>query len=137
MTERPPSHVAEPVSDGVASASGPEEEGIEEDVPVGLTHQLRFEQFKNVATLSVAAAGGTLALFQAGYIKADAESSAVVVAFALAAALALLGQDKLLDGLEAGRGRTRASRWFLGLALAVFGAGVGMLLSIMFRTPTP
>ena len=75
----------------------------EPNVPSGLTYQLRFEQFKQIATLAVAAAGGVLILLQAGYVESTFKSGAVVAAFALSASLALFGQDKLVEGLEAAR----------------------------------
>ena len=126
-SEPPPPVLPAPDVNGEA----PPADGGREEVPPGLTHQLRFEQFKHVATLSIAAAGGTLALLQAGYIESGGKSGSAVALFAVAAALAVLGQDKLVDGLEAGRGRTRAARVFHGVSLAVLGAGVGVLLQLV------
>jgi hypothetical protein len=105
--------------------------GSSQEIPPGLTYQLRFDQFKQITTLSVASVGGVLVLLQAGYLQAGGRSWAVVAAFALSAALSLFGQDKLVEGLEAGAGRTPAAKAFLLLALALMGAGIGMLIQLV------
>ena len=96
-----------------------------------LAAQLRFEQMRQLATLCVSAAGGVLVLLQAGYLDPSAETGAVVGAYALAAALTLLGQDKLVAGLERDQPRPRAAAVFLVLAFALFGAGTGMLIAVV------
>ena len=125
MDEQPLLERAEPKPDGV------ERTPSEPDVPPGLTYQLRFEQFKQIATLAVAAAGGVLILLQAGYVESTFESGTVVAAFALSAALALFGQDKLVEGLEASKGRTPAARILLLLSFALLGAGIGLLIRLV------
>lgn len=106
-------------------------ERSQDSIPTDLTHKLRFEQFRQVATLSVVAAGGVLILLQAGYIELSFKSGTVVVAFALAAAFSLFGQDKLIGGLEAGRGRTRAARLFLLFSYTLLGVGGGLLAGVV------
>ena len=103
----------------------------EPNVPSGLTYQLRFEQFKQIATLAVAAAGGVLILLQAGYVESTFKSGAVVAAFALSASLALFGQDKLVEGLEAGKGRTQTARLLLFVSFALLGAGIGVVIQLV------
>lgn len=93
--------------------------------------QLRFEQFRQIATLSVAAAGGVLVLLQAGYLASTIKSGAAVATFAVAAALSLLGQNTLVDNIEKGRGWTRGARTYLMLAFLLMGAGVGLIAGVM------
>lgn len=142
MNEHPRPHVDAPDADGaqptpegapldhLVTPDRDDASAEREGAPPGLTYQLRFEQFRHIATLSVAAAGGTLIMLQAGYVETSFTSGTAVALFALAAALSLIGQDKLLDGLESGRGRTRAARILLGVTMAILGAGVGMLGSL-------
>jgi hypothetical protein len=125
----PERDVADPAVSGSGVLPGPS--GSNSDIPPGLTHQLRFDQYKQITTLSVASVGGTLVLLQAGYLQVGGSSWAVVAAFTLSAALSLFGQDKLVEGLEAGAGRTPAAKTFLFLAAAFLGAGVGMLIQLV------
>jgi hypothetical protein len=120
----PERHAGTPAPSASGVPPGPAGSGPE--IPPGLTYQLRFDQFKQITTLSVASVGGVLVLLQAGYLQAGGRSWAVVAAFALSAALSLFGQDKLVEGLEAGAGRTPAAKAFLFLAAgASWGRGWG------------
>ena len=125
MEEQPLPDLVEPEPNGVEPMPS------EPNVPSGLTYQLRFEQFKQIATLAVAAAGGVLILLQAGYVESTFKSGAVVAAFALSASLALFGQDKLVEGLEAGKGRTQTARLLLFVSFALLGAGIGVLIQLV------
>ena len=119
------SEVADAQEDNASSRSS------QHNVPPELTHKLRFEQFRQTATLSVAAVGGVLVLLKAGLIVSSFKSGSVVAMFALSAALALFGQEKLIDGIEAGRGVTRAVQVFRLLAVVSLGAGAGLLIGIV------
>lgn len=131
MNENPPARVAEPDSDGAAPApTGPPAE-VPAEIPAGLTHQLRFEQSKQIATVSIAAAGGVLVLLQAGLLPSGVYSGGAVGLFVLSAASALFGQDKLVEGLEAGRTRSRAAVTFALVSFALLGAGVGLVVSLV------
>ena len=101
------------------------------EVAPELVYQLRFEQFKHVATLSVAAAGGVLILLQAGYLDSGYRSGAAVALFALAAAMSLFGQNALVDAIDAGRGWTRPAQVYLVLSFMLLGAGVGLLADVV------
>ena len=96
-----------------------------------LAAQLRFEQLRQLATLCVSAVGGVLILLQAEFLEPTVQAGFAVGAFALAAVLALFGQDKLVVGLERGEHRSRAAGVFLGLAFALFGAGTGLLMKLV------
>ncbi len=80
------------------------------------------------------AAGGGLVLLQAGYLERSLRTGGAVVLFAMAAALALLGQDKLVDRVTEGEDMGdigRAVRAFRFAATALLGAGAGALLSLL------
>ena len=96
-----------------------------------LAAQLRFEQMRQLATLCVSAVGGVLVLLQAGYLAPTLQTGLVVGLFALAAVLALFGQDKLVAALERDERRSRSATVLLAVAFALFGAGTGMLIAIV------
>ncbi len=99
--------------------------------PSDIVCQLWCEQFKQLAWLGVTAAGGGLLLLQAGYLDASVRAGGAVIVFALAAAVALLDQDRLVDRITEGRDIGRAVRMFRVVATTLLGAGAGALLSLL------
>lgn len=122
--------------DGPPAGDGPE-------VPAGVVAQLLFDFLRQLTTLSLAGAGGTVTLMQTAF--ADSEyrllSLIGVGAFFLAALFALQTQqvfaERLAEGTETLRphktaierhaiSRTpRAERILTQIAFALFGAGTG------------
>jgi len=95
-------------------------------------YHLWFEQFKQVSWLGATAAGGALFLLQ---VLADLELSSrygVAVALcALAAAMAVLGQIRLVETATNGHPVGREHRLFLYAAIMLLSAGVGLLVGIL------
>ena len=96
-----------------------------------LSWQLWFDQLKQVSWLCVTAAAGTLVLLQAGYVPASRNAAWAVGAFALGAAVAVLGQTRLVDHLTGGKAIDRSIRAHLYVTLTLLGLGAG-ILSAMF-----
>ena len=117
-----------PISDETGSGGPPQPDPLA--VPVELTYELRFEQYRQVATSSIAAAGGVLILLQAGYLEPGRTTIMAFATFALASATAIFGQDKLIEGLEKGRGRTRAAKGYLYITFMLIGAALAMIVDV-------
>lgn len=100
-------------------------------VPVELTYEMRFEQYRQVATSAIAAAGGVLILLQAGLLAAEREAILAFVTFAAASGTAIFGQDKLIEGIEQGHGRTRSARIYLIVSFLLIGAALGMIADVV------
>ena len=117
-----------------AAPVGPDESGplaAPSARPPDIVCQLWCEQFKQLAWLGVTAAGGGLVLLQAGYLEASLRAGGAVMLFALAAAVALVGQDRLVDRITEGKDIGRGVRGFRLAASALLGVGAGALLSLL------
>ena len=106
-------------------------EAVEERSSDAIYH-LWFEQFKQVSWLGATAAGGALLILQ---VLTDVELTSrygVAVAMcALAAAVSVLGQIRLVERATDGQPVGRELRGFLYAAIALLSAGVGLLVGIL------
>ncbi|HEX7088900.1 MAG TPA: hypothetical protein VF192_02120 [Longimicrobiales bacterium] len=95
-------------------------------------YQLWFEQFKQVSWLGATAAGGALFLLQIlSGIELTSRYGIAVALCALAAAVSVLGQIRLVEAATDGQPVGRELRGFLYAALVLLSAGVGLLVGML------
>lgn len=99
--------------------------------PPDIVSQLWFDQFQHISTLATAATAAGLILLQTPYLEVTVRSSIAVAVFVLAAAVALIGQTKLIDRIEHNRDIGTVVRVYRIVTLALMGAGVGLFVAIM------
>jgi hypothetical protein len=131
LSERtPPSAPSTPPAH--AESSAPPSEPSEAPAPASrlaeLTYQLRFDQFKVLTSLSVAAAAGVLILMESGYVPTDLKSGLALGAFVLSTVASLSGQDTLIATLENGCTPSWKTKGWRIVATLMLGIGAGMLL---------
>jgi hypothetical protein len=95
-------------------------------------YHLWFEQFKQVSWLGATAAGGALFLLQVlTGIELTSRYGVAVALCALAAAVSVLGQIRLVEAATHGQPVGRELRVFLYAAVMLLSAGVGLLVGIL------
>lgn len=96
--------------------------------------QLWADQFRHLATLSVAGAGGVLILMQAELIEADAKWWLPLGLFVTTAVFAMYGQMGIVDGASSGKKPALLAQLTRGMATACLGAGGGSAIAILLNT---
>jgi hypothetical protein len=95
-------------------------------------YHLWFEQFKQVSWLGATAAGGALFLLQVlSGVELTSRYGVAVALCALAAAVSVLGQIRLVEAATDGKPVRRELRAFLYAAVMLLSAGVGLLVGIL------
>lgn len=86
------------------------------------------EQLKQVAWLATAGAGAALVLLERGLLEAGRPFAIALTVFSLSAVVAVFGQIKLVERLEAGGSIDRSLKSYLYVALLLFSGGAGALI---------
>ncbi|NZA27775.1 hypothetical protein H0E84_15460 [Luteimonas sp. SJ-92] len=93
--------------------------------------QLWADQFRHLATVGVAAAGGVLILMQSQLIEVQTKWWLALGLFATGAVLAMQGQMGVVDGATAGKPPGRSARIVRAMAAASLGGGGGLVIGIL------
>lgn len=101
--------------------------------PPDIVCQLWFDQFQHMSTLSTAATAAGLILLQTPYLEATAHSGIAVALFVLAAAVALIGQTKLIDRVHDDKDVGTEVRVYRLLAVMLMGAGTGLFAAMLIH----
>jgi hypothetical protein len=93
--------------------------------------ELWADQFKHIATLGVAGAGGVLIALQAELLRMERRWWLALVMFVATAVLAMYGHIGVVDAASEGRAPGKRQRVIRGLALASLGAAGGAAIGTL------
>lgn len=101
-------------------------------------YQLWFEQFRDIAVMAAALAGGAITLFGTVFstVARRPSSGLTIALFVAAAIVALMGQSAIVDAADRGEPPGLRIRRLRSLGLSLMGAGAGAFLMSAMRAFT-